>query len=196
MTTQEILAVEADLESICYSRRTFLDESLSSTLNGPVIRHAVLRLKVPANLRLHEAIWLGIASWYLGDSGWLLRDQLTPYAKRFWQVRLACASKEAASCVIGNSFSASDYFGNHRRYLLRILAMMRVKTVKRPVARRLERRRGHRDSNSGRKRLSTEKEYQLDWQSTSDQLRLEELREVSESLFHSFWGGTYHQTLI
>jgi hypothetical protein len=188
MEAQHLPGAVCSIEELVGSFASSLEESFSSTLIGPVPPNAEILLRLPRDLRENELELLAISSWYFGDcTRILLQGQLMSRAAGHDLVRVALLSKAGADCILSNSFSERDFYGNSLRTLRRLLEYLRIYIRVPAKAREKVRRRGHRTPTSGRVSFS-EKDWQRDYSSTELQNQIEQRRVSLENLFESFWG--------
>jgi hypothetical protein len=164
---------------------------VSRTLLGPIARNGQLKTNVRRFRKLNERKCCAIASWFLGDLGFLIREDLRELSRKWSyeeriEVELLIQSRAACFEFILNNYSDSDFFGNLVNNVVKVASKLRcfVSYPRRAV--RIQRHRGYRDHGSCRP-----KECWLpssDWSFTEKQNKIEEERKVHDNTYQFLLG--------
>jgi hypothetical protein len=181
--------LDLELIQLCSADNARLNEQLdrrmqvtmSPTLPSP---GSEIRTNSSRFRKKREQVALAFASWWLGDLGWLIRQELLETSS-FTEVRLCCNYKATAMEVILSSMSNSDFFGNLVPLVKRILHLLRVNSLKPKRAKRTQRRRGYRDH--GTLRPSHKPSASL-WNLNKEQKELERQRQEDEDTYQFLRG--------
>ena len=180
-----------EFERLCFEKKETLSNQMSLTILGSIPPNEELFLSCTRTLKENELRTLGILSWFIGDPGWLLRNQLERKIPRLStegqiSLKLILSSRYLAVEYILDNFSPRDFFGNLLKSARRLLGSMRIQLLRPRRAKRKIRRRGYRDH--GTARLSDRWLPSSDSDLTELQNELEYQREVSEDTFQFLRG--------
>lgn len=126
-----------------------LNQSLELRMQGPLTPNAVILVTGVGKLRTkRELFWATVASWFLGDSGYLIREQITEKIGNsgdFIEVELALLSKSHMLLILQEISSARSFFGNDLKFLRQLVARMTIVVRSPRPGKQKIRRRGYRD---------------------------------------------------
>lgn len=137
--------------SFCEDYRSRFNEQLDRRSSGPIPPSAEIAFNVRKIRREQDLILLGLASWWLGSAGFLLRENLREKLpdcqseKNRIRLSLILDSKVASQEVFLGIYSERDFYGNQLPRLLILLKKLEVVLFKIKRARKVIRRRGYRD---------------------------------------------------
>jgi hypothetical protein len=133
-----------------------LKENFERTLLRPISPNVDITIWVSRKLK-HDSEYLKLAilSWYIGDLGILLRENILEkqyseeYRTKIW---LCCQHRSAAFEYMSLNYSDRDFYGNLLPQLVRLAKELRVRCLMPRRPRRKNRRRGYQDKGSCRPR--------------------------------------------
>jgi hypothetical protein len=160
-------------------------------MHGPIAPNDEIGLnvrKLVRDAKKTRRLVLAIASWWLGDLGILVREDLRQDPED--EVQLALRAKSISLEVLQSKFSERDFFGNLLTELRKVLSLLRVSVHRQQRSKRKIRHRGYRDH--GTLRPSYRWVETSDWSFDEEQSRIEEsraLRNDTLDLLEGFLSG-------
>ena len=167
-------------------------EQLDRRSSGSVSPSAIVSFNVRKIRREQDLLLLGIASWWLGPTGFLLREDLREHLKAMQseenkiRLRLILSSKVASQEVIIQTFHERDLYGNQLPRLLILLRRLEIVLYRVKPAKRVQRHRGYRDH--GTLRPSHSWTETRDFSFTEAQMEKEDKDQLDEDTFEFLRG--------
>lgn len=182
-------SIEASLDQVFESSRSRLQESLELRMQGVITPNARIQVFGTKSFKTRRELFAVIlASWYLGDAGFLLREQVQEKILRqnMTELELSLQSKVLTLRYLADCFSERDFYGNLLPLLKRIAQKVQIFVMEPRRPRKMVRRRGYNDHGT----LVPETQWKPkdDWTLDEEHRKLEERRKVEKTIL-AFWEG-------
>jgi hypothetical protein len=153
--TERSRLFDSDLQVLLGTCVDGLKQEIERTLPGLITPNVELRFNSRKFRHWEEKFDLAVLSWYLGDFGYLLREELLDGSKSFplkqqeilWCL---CASKEEMLSYLSTRYHEREYFGNLSKRIKKNAERVHFFQSRPPKAKRKIRRRGYQDKGSCR----------------------------------------------